>query len=143
MVTRINGFQYPYSSYQISISIIYICILLFFNFSILYNTIYINISYIILYINIILFICIIIVWIYIELIDPGKADPNITTKTRYCQTCRKRIAGLDHHCIWLNTCIGTVNIKLFLLLICLLFLQESIQICYIFILFFNEYEIIL
>ena len=98
MVTRINGFQYPYSSYQISISIIYICILLFFNFSILYNTIYINISYIILYINIILFICIIIVWIYIELIDPGKADPNITTKTSWFRSSLHMVKYMYRNC---------------------------------------------
>lgn len=27
--------------------------------------------------------------------------------TRYCRTCGKSVPGLDHHCSWLNTCIGT------------------------------------
>lgn len=27
-------------------------------------------------------------------------------ETRYCPTCHKNVPGLDHHCAWLNTCIG-------------------------------------
>lgn len=27
----------------------------------------------------------------------------------YCRYCRKSIPGFDHHCTWLNTCIGATN----------------------------------
>jgi len=27
-------------------------------------------------------------------------------KARYCAACRKSVPGMDHHCAWLNTCIG-------------------------------------
>ncbi|RLN50274.1 hypothetical protein BBJ29_003523 [Phytophthora kernoviae] len=30
-------------------------------------------------------------------------------KTRYCALCRKAVPGLDHHCTWLQTCIGKNN----------------------------------
>ncbi|KAJ2786052.1 hypothetical protein GGI15_001719 [Coemansia interrupta] len=29
--------------------------------------------------------------------------------TRHCKRCNKCVLGLDHHCRWLNTCIGTRN----------------------------------
>ena len=28
-------------------------------------------------------------------------------RPKYCPDCRKVVPGLDHHCVWLNTCIGT------------------------------------
>lgn len=35
-------------------------------------------------------------------------------KSRYCACCRKLVPGLDHHCLWLNTCIGARNYVNFL-----------------------------
>ncbi|KDO28884.1 hypothetical protein SPRG_05755 [Saprolegnia parasitica CBS 223.65] len=36
---------------------------------------------------------------------------------RYCSACAKNSPGLDHHCTWLNTCIGEANYEPFYLLI--------------------------
>lgn len=32
-------------------------------------------------------------------------------------SCRKSVLGLDHHCMWLNTCVGKRNYFIFFLLI--------------------------
>ncbi|EFO27736.1 LOW QUALITY PROTEIN: hypothetical protein LOAG_00753 [Loa loa] len=36
---------------------------------------------------------------------------------KHCRQCNKCISGFDHHCNWLNNCIGAINYRLFLLLI--------------------------
>ncbi|KAJ2041806.1 hypothetical protein GGI08_006972 [Coemansia sp. S2] len=33
--------------------------------------------------------------------------------TRHCKRCNKCVVGLDHHCRWLNTCVGKRNYWLF------------------------------
>lgn len=53
-------------------------------------------------------------WVYCQGVDPGqpggtplpcfKQEENIA---RYCSVCRKQVPGMDHHCMWLNTCVGT------------------------------------
>jgi len=30
---------------------------------------------------------------------------------RFCSSCKKLVPGLDHHCTWLNTCVGEVRIR--------------------------------
>jgi len=65
-----------------------------------------------------------LLYIIIGFADPGY-DSGIEcicmkktqTSTRYCQICRKNVKGLDHHCIWLNTCVGKRNYPLFFTLI--------------------------
>ncbi|KAG7376221.1 hypothetical protein PHYPSEUDO_014056 [Phytophthora pseudosyringae] len=37
----------------------------------------------------------------------------LTSDTRHCGRCNKCIPGYDHHCIYLNTCVGTRNYPLF------------------------------
>lgn len=37
--------------------------------------------------------------------------------TRYCTICCKNSPGLDHHCTWLNTCIGENNYEAFYCLV--------------------------
>lgn len=36
---------------------------------------------------------------------------------RWCRLCQKTIPGLDHHCNWLNTCVGTRTYWAFLILL--------------------------
>lgn len=46
---------------------------------------------------------------------------EVAPKTRHCRKCDKCVAGFDHHCLWLNTCVGRRNYHrwlLFLLLLC-------------------------
>jgi hypothetical protein len=65
-------------------------------------------------------------WLCISLIDPSVdgdkacACPcmKITqAQSRYCQVCRKTTVGLDHHCTWLNTCVGKKNYPHFFLVV--------------------------
>ncbi|KAJ0412642.1 hypothetical protein ATCC90586_002272 [Pythium insidiosum] len=37
--------------------------------------------------------------------------------TRHCSVCHKCIADFDHHCVYLNTCIGSRNYPLFIALL--------------------------
>lgn len=53
----------------------------------------------------------------------------LTSDTRHCGRCNKCIPGYDHHCIYLNTCIGTRNYPLFVgLLSCAILLLLTQQI---------------
>lgn len=44
---------------------------------------------------------------------------HVTDKAKHCSSCNKCIYSFDHHCIWLNTCIGGKNYRLFLLMLAL------------------------
>ena len=52
-------------------------------------------------------------WLYCQCVDPAQAGgwavPCMRASQaidRYCSVCRKTVPGLDHHCKWLNTCVG-------------------------------------
>ncbi|XP_072544995.1 palmitoyltransferase ZDHHC23-B [Salminus brasiliensis] len=71
--------------------------------------------------------------------DPGGALQKDTVKKNWCPICRVvkppraghcRICGacvlrLDHHCVWINSCVGQANHRSFLLML-LLFLSTSL-----------------
>jgi len=73
-------------------------------------------------------------YVYCSCVDP--AAPNIdylflptrkSTSSRYCRICSKSIPGLDHHCVWLNTCIGARNYWAFYVLASAGLLQHILQ----------------
>jgi len=39
---------------------------------------------------------------------------NVYENTKHCKTCNKCIANYDHHCMWLNNCIGGANYSYFI-----------------------------
>ncbi|KAI5057711.1 hypothetical protein GOP47_0027726 [Adiantum capillus-veneris] len=41
----------------------------------------------------------------------------ISFRTKHCCVCDKCVDGFDHHCQWLNNCIGKRNYKIFIILI--------------------------
>ena len=36
----------------------------------------------------------------------------------FCRQCNRCCEGFDHHCVWLNNCIGRSNYKSFFILMC-------------------------
>jgi len=83
-------------------------------------------------------------YVYIELVDPIRGDEEVQidkTKpqrycefcsnrkpmkitTKHCHICEKCVSHFDHHCKWLNTCIGAANYRqFFLMLICIVGMQ--------------------
>ncbi|CAG7836439.1 unnamed protein product [Allacma fusca] len=55
---------------------------------------------------------------HLHVIENGRCHLcNITVthqRTKHCSLCNKCVDGFDHHCRWLNHCIGKRNYKLFL-----------------------------
>lgn len=42
----------------------------------------------------------------------------VQPKSKHCRRCDKCVAGFDHHCAFLNNCIGSRNYRCFLSLLC-------------------------
>lgn len=79
----------------------------------------------------------IIMWCYLSLVDPATNVDESTwfcpcmrksqESARFCQVCKKTTIGLDHHCVWLNTCVGKKNYPHFYILILTFSIQYSLQ----------------
>ena len=87
---------------------------------------------------------ILISWTAVEMINPEDmqrvsdlANTTIVSvsnkKAHYCSVCRKYVLGIDHHCTWLNTCVGSRNYAYFFALISAasaqLLIQASVAVC--------------
>ena len=48
---------------------------------------------------------------------------KITKKTKHCHVCRKCIKGFDHHCNWIDNCVGENNKKRFILFVIITFVN--------------------
>jgi palmitoyltransferase len=63
-------------------------------------------------------------WGAIETLDPAETGgvgcpcfAESQKKQHYCTLCCKTVMGLDHHCMWLNTCVGKRNYPIFFALV--------------------------
>lgn len=55
-------------------------------------------------------------WLVCTTMDPAPPQQTTPADARYCRLCKKSVPGLDHHCMWLNTCIGSCNYPAFFIL---------------------------
>ncbi|KAF0689957.1 Aste57867_18601 [Aphanomyces stellatus] len=56
---------------------------------------------------------------------------TVARTTRHCQCCNKCVDGFDHHCVYLNTCIGRKNVRPFRWLIAasIVYLSAQTALC--------------
>lgn len=53
---------------------------------------------------------------------------NKTPNSKHCIICEKCVDGFDHHCYWVNNCIGKKNFFIFLIFIVLVALNLIVSI---------------
>lgn len=52
----------------------------------------------------------------------------VGVRTKHCRECDKCVENFDHHCKWLNNCVGGQNYRLFFYLISCVFLMTTSQV---------------
>jgi len=50
-------------------------------------------------------------------------------KTKHCRRCDKCVDGFDHHCLWLNTCVGARNYRPWISFVAVLFVWALLSSC--------------
>lgn len=124
---RINGFSKPYSREQKSTWVLWsLCTIAFYIGTViaLWDDKYKTELITCLTIYSVLVITFLILWYLVETIDPAEPGgipcvcmSKTQSQKHYCTLCYKHVQGLDHHCMWLNTCIGKRNYPIFFALI--------------------------
>ncbi|TYZ66539.1 hypothetical protein PybrP1_008645 [[Pythium] brassicae (nom. inval.)] len=78
-------------------------------------------------VHLVTFAVLLTAWTSCERVDPAKDASGWLgirlqgprwEKARYCAFCRKTVPGLDHHCTWLQTCVGKANYVQFFVIAC-------------------------
>lgn len=130
---RVRGFQRPFSLDQKVtwvIQVIWICLFYGVCSTVLDGTRLVIVLSIFTVAVVVLFSS----WLYCSLVDPSHADgwgcpcmAKDQQTVRYCSSCKKSVPGLDHHCTWLNTCVGKKNYAQFYSLIVAGSIQFDLQ----------------
>lgn len=134
---RKHGFQFPLSPWQIAAIAAYLTlsVLALVTYGLYASSSTIGICY---GVYCALMFILLIAYLYCSLADvskPGGIGCMCMRKTqrappKYCRLCNKVIPGLDHHCNWLNTCVGTRTYFAFYILITVGLCQFIIQIVF-------------
>lgn len=146
---RKNGFQLPLNWLQVLgwvLVVFEICFIsvFIFNFEVLVPCLF-------MYFFKLVSILIMILLVYI---DPTaqKVDCNegnivrcsicgwdVGARAKHCGQCNRCTDGFDHHCKWLNNCIGDKNYRLFIGLVVILNLDKGLLMFYILVSLVNKY----
>jgi len=147
MTSRKCGFEAPYTTIQIVTGSVYI--LLVSGFCALWATADVNAQELYTISSFVygaLVLLLIVIWVVIEVADPAsiETDPTYTpedkdpelcrycytpqrARTKHCGLCNKCVHDFDHHCLYLNTCVGGRNYPLFVSLVTLSVVLVSYQ----------------
>jgi hypothetical protein len=56
-------------------------------------------------------------------------DTHVLTTAKHCGACNRCVNDFDHHCRWINNCVGSKNYKEFFRLIVAAFLMSVMHNC--------------
>ncbi|XP_028401302.1 palmitoyltransferase ZDHHC23-like [Dendronephthya gigantea] len=70
----------------------------------------------------------------------GECRRNIPFRGKHCRICKQCVLKYDHHCVWIDSCVGQYNLKVFLLTV-LLYLVNIVMGCYITLSFVCKWDI--
>ncbi|RYH32422.1 hypothetical protein EON65_00560 [archaeon] len=119
---RLTGFAPPYSVYFVCTVLSYVATTVFHYLIVQYVSRRQNAVIIVL--SGTLTATVLVSWFRAVMTNPEPSDKEnhsyycfqvkIKRETRYCPDCKKMVFELDHHCYFLNTCVGTKNYSAFL-----------------------------
>ncbi|OMJ82976.1 hypothetical protein SteCoe_16187 [Stentor coeruleus] len=74
----------------------------------------------------------------LALVLPGKnplpvcnlCKSNVSKTSKHCGPCERCVDGFDHHCVWLNNCVGRKNYKHFFISLAGLFMNSGIVVTF-------------
>jgi hypothetical protein len=138
-MARKNGLEYPRSTDQLFTITVYPLLTIGF-FVIAGRSIDIYdehfVGVIVIVLHSLLSVGVLLNWFCVSTLDPSQSNKEPSCifvernqrKPYYCMHCNKKIPGFDHHCVWLNTCVGSRNYPYFYFLSVFGTLQFGLQI---------------
>lgn len=75
----------------------------------------------------------------LALVLPGKnplpicnlCKSNVSKTSKHCGPCERCVDGFDHHCVWLNNCVGGKNYKYFFISLTGLFMNSVVVVVFV------------